>query len=222
MNASFESIARNVLDEILGIDENDCVVERKGKPIQADSAVKKLRRKFEKLVGYFGGDITALSDKSRTTQFDGLEQIFLHTVLTQLVTDTGISAELLKKPKKGDLELNEIHEYLQSMIEIMEDKGYGEEDILDKIPQIDALFRFSVLTSAENCHRFLVTLIWNMQQLPYEKQIGIMKKVESDINNAWMESTVVTIKESIFSELEGMIRERNIDVDIAEIRKDLF
>jgi hypothetical protein len=37
-----------------------------------------------------------------------------------------------------------------------------------------------------------------------------------------MESTVVTIKESIFSELEGMIRERNIDVDIAEIRKDLF
>lgn len=220
---SFESIARKVIEETEQIDSNDYIVDKDGNPIkQVDSVIKGLRRKFEKLVDYFGGDISVLSEKGRTTQLDDLEEIFLHTVLTHLATDTGISADLLKQPKKDQLELNEIHDYLQGMIEIMEDKGYSEDDILDKIPQIDAMFRFSVLTIADNCRNFIGTLIWNMHDLPYEQQVAIMKKVESDIQNAWMGGMRATIKQSIFSEVEGFIRERNIDVDIADVRNKIF
>lgn len=220
---SFESIARTVIDETMVIDENDCVIVKDGKsPIKVESAIKGLRRKFEKLVDYFGGDISVLGDNGRTTQFSELEQVFLHTALTQLATDTGISAELLKQPKKDKLELSEIHSYLQSMIEIMEDKRYGEEEILDKIPQIDAMFRFSVLTIAENCRRFITTLICNIQGLPYLQQVGIMKKLEADTKAAWLDSTEVTVKEVLLSEIGDMIRERSIDVDIADIRKDFY
>ena len=220
---SFESIARMVIDETMVIDENDCVIVKDGKPpIKVESAIKGLRRKFEKLVDHFGGDISVLGDNGRTTQFGELEQIFLHTVLTQIATDTGIAAELLKQPEREHLELSEIREFLQSMVEIMEDKEYNEDDILDNIPQLDAMFRFSVLTIAENCRRFVATLIWNIQGLPYLQQVGIMKKLEADMQTAWLGSTKVTVQEMILSEIGDMIRKRNIDVDIADIRKDFY
>lgn len=220
---SFESIARTVIDETMVIDENDCVIVKVGKPpIKVESAIKGLRRKFEKLVDYFGGDLSVLGDNGRTTQFGEIEQIFLHTILTEIATDTGISAELLKQPEREHLELSEIREYLQSMVEIMEDKGYTEDDILDKIPQLDAMFRFSVLAIAENCRRFIATLIWNIHGLPYLQQVGIMKKLEADTEAAWLASKKVTVKEMILSDIGDMIRERNMDVDIEDIRRQFY
>ena len=218
--ASFDSIAREVINETMDVDKDEYVDEKNGKPpIQIESAVKKLRRKFEKLVKCFKGDISMLGDNGRTSQFGELEQVFLHTVLTHLATNTGISTELLKMEKEEGLDLSDIHEYIQGMIDIMVKKGYADNDILENIPQLDAIFHFTILQIAEECHSYVDTTMFNIRDLPYLKQVGVMKKLAADMKDSWLSGTAITIRGMIFDPLENMIKANEANVDIADIRR---
>lgn len=135
-----------------------------------DSAEKKLRRKFTKLIQQCGGDMEILFRGKGKVEFPNEEKEFVKIILVQLARGEGLSHKILED-KDGSLTLNEVHEFIQYFIDYLSQKGYSRTDINGVAQSLDMIFQLSAREKLEYCHRMIDCYAENLTPYIYTQQV---------------------------------------------------
>lgn len=156
-----------------------------------ESAAKKLRRKFEKLIRVCGGDIEKMKDGKKCISFPDEEKEMIKIILTQLAREEGLSQKLLEE-RDDNLSLDEVHDFIQYFIDYLEKKNYPEGIIKDLVRTLDILFGLTVRKKLDYCHRLLDCYAENFTPYPYTHQIHFMERLKKELLSMTVKNTVET------------------------------
>lgn len=154
-----------------------------------ESAAKKLRRKFEKLIRVCGGDIEKMKDGKKCISFPDEEKEFIKIILTQLAREEGLSQKLWEE-RDDSMTLEEVHDFIQYFIDYLEKKGYSEAVIKDVVRTMDILFQLTVRRKLDYCHRLLDCYAENLTPYLYTYQVHFMDKLIKELSSMTVKSTV--------------------------------
>ncbi|MCI9140784.1 MAG: hypothetical protein HFI78_14215 [Lachnospiraceae bacterium] len=154
-----------------------------------ESAAKKLRRKFEKLIRVCGGDIEKMKDGKKCISFPDEEKEFIIIILTQLAREEGLSQKLWEE-RDDSMILEEVHDFIQYFINYLEKKGYSEGVIKDVVKTMDILFQLTVRQKLDYCHKLLDCYAENLAPYLYTYQVHFMDRLIKELSLKTVESTV--------------------------------
>ena len=135
-----------------------------------DSAEKRLRRKFKKLIQRCGGDMETLYGGKGQISFPDEEKEFVKIVLVQLAREEGLSHKIWED-KDASLTLEEVHDFIQYFIDYLIQKGYSEADAIGVARALDMMLQLSAREKLEFCHRMLDCYAENLTPYIYTQQI---------------------------------------------------
>lgn len=138
-----------------------------------DSAEKKLRRKFEKLIQLCGGDMNKLYCGRGQISFPTEEKEFIKIILIQLAREEGLSYKIWEN-KDESMSLKEAHDFIQYFINYLEKKGYSEADIKGVVIALDMMFQLSVREKLDYCHRMIDCYAENLTPYLYTYQVRLL------------------------------------------------
>lgn len=154
-----------------------------------ESAAKKLRRKFEKLIRVCGGDIEKMKDGKKCISFPDEEKEFIKIILTQLAREEGLSQKLWEE-RDDSMTLEEVHDFIQYFIDYLEKKGYSEAVIKDVVKTMDILFQLTVREKLDYCHRLLDYYAENLTPYLYTYQVHFMDRLKKELLSMTVKSTM--------------------------------
>lgn len=154
-----------------------------------ESAAKKLRRKFEKLIRVCGGDIEKMKDGKKCISFPDEEKEFIKIILTQLAREEGLSQKLWEE-RDDSMTLEEVHDFIQYFIDYLEKKGYSEAVIKDVVKTMDILFQLTVREKLDYCHRLLDCYAENLTPYLYTYQVHFMDRLKKELLSMTVKSTM--------------------------------
>ena len=135
-----------------------------------DSAEKKLRRKFEKIIQVCGGNKEKLYDGKKQISFPDEEKEFVKIVLVQLAREEGLLHKIWED-KDDNLSLKEVHDFIQYFADYLGTKGYGVADIQGVVNALDMMFQLSAREKLECCHRMRDCYAENLMPYIYTQQL---------------------------------------------------
>lgn len=154
-----------------------------------ESAMKKLRRKFEKLVRVCGGDIEKMKDGTKCISFPDQEKEFIKIILIQLAKEEGLSQKLWEGHDDG-MTLEEVQDFIEYFASYLQKKGYSYEVIQDVVQTMDILFQVRVRRQLAYCHRLLDCYAENLTPYLYTYQVRFMEKLIKEMLLMTVRSTV--------------------------------
>ena len=177
-----------------------------------DSAEKRLRRKFKKLIQRCGGDMETLYGGKGQISFPDEEKEFVKIILVQLAREEGLSHKIWED-KDDSLTLEEVHDFIQYFID------YSAADAMGVARALDMMFQLSAREKLEFCHRMLDCYAENLAPYPYTHQIIGLDKLA---NKLMAESARSTVEAAICcSDLADFIK-KAIELETIESPEDLY
>lgn len=183
-----------------------------------DSAEKRLRRKFKKLIQRCGGDMETLYGGKGQISFPDEEKEFIKIILVQLAREEGLSHKIWED-KDDSLTLKEVHDFIQYFIDYLIQKGYSEADAMGVARALDMMLQLSAREKLEFCHRMLDCYAENLAPYPYTHQIIGLEKLA---NKLMVESARSTVEAAIScSDLADILKDA---IELGEIENvgDLY
>ena len=183
-----------------------------------DSAEKRLRRKFKKLIQRCGGDMETLYGGKGQISFPDEEKEFVKIILVQLAREDGLSHKIWED-KDDSLTLKEVHDFIQYFIDYLTKKGYSATEAMGVARALDMMFQLSAREKLEFCHRMLDCYAENLAPYPYTHQIIGLEKLA---NKLMAESARSIVEVAICcSDLADFIK-KAIELEAIESAGDLY
>lgn len=154
-----------------------------------ESAAKKLRRKFEKLIYVCGGDIEKIKDGNKCISFPDEEKEFIKIILTQLAKEEGLSQKLWEG-RDDSMTLDEVHNFIQYFIDYLDKKGYSEAVIKDVVNTLDIIFQLTVREKLDYCHKLLDYYAKNLTPYLYSCQVHYIEDLKKELISKTVKSVV--------------------------------
>lgn len=207
---SLLSIIKSVVEEYESCIDKDSFEDEDSEDSSEDedSLIRKLQRKFNKLIEKLNCDLNLLKTSEGRFKFNEAEVPAIKVILSQIINKKGIISDFVNNKDK-DFSVDKVHDLIQELIDEAEKSGMDEDELIYTATFLCSIFSVSPLRSKENCHRLIDALAQKMQDLTSTQQAVYFNKIE-----------LLLRKEFSFRLLELAIQTKEI-AEIIEFSKEL-